>query len=202
MCWRLEAGGYVVLGAVADPLRIGGVEVDLVWTDFGLSNDADAIVIEAYGVVLDTVAYDALGPVVEGVSASRDPDGDGVWPDGWCLGAGAYGPGGEGSPGEANPSCPPPFTGLTAPELEGGELVITEIMQAPQAVDGDFGEWIEIHNRSGLDVDLRGLSLLDDTGDGVDIEVSVVVPVGGYAVLAASPGFDTLRVSKVRRPTG
>jgi len=182
----LEAGGYVVLGAWADPLRNGGVEVDWMWTDFGLSNDTDSIVIEAYGVVLDSVTYDALGPLGEGLSASRDPDGDGVWSDGWCFGEGAYGPGGEGSPGEANPPCPLPFTGLRAAELEGDELVITEIMQAPLAVDGDFGEWIEVHNRSELDVDLQGLSLLDGSGDGVDIEVSVVVPAGGYAVLAAS----------------
>jgi hypothetical protein len=73
-----------------------------------------------------------------------------------------------------------------AAELTGDELVITEILQAPLAVDGDFGEWIEVHNRADVEVDLLGLSLLDELGDGVDIEVSVVVPAGGYVVLAAS----------------
>ncbi len=182
----VEPGDYVVLGAVLDPEANGGVEVDVVWSDFGLSNDADRIVLEFEGVVLDEVAYDSLGPVGEGLSTSRDADRDGSWPDGWCLGSGAYGYGGEGTPGDANPACPDPFVGRTAVDLVGGELVITEILQAPLQVDGDFGEWIELHNTTGDAIDLKGLSLLSDGGDSVDIEVSVVVPAGGYAVLASS----------------
>lgn len=182
----VEPGGYAVLGAVLDPAGNGGVEVDAVWLDFGLSNDTDAIVLEAQGVVIDEVLYDPTGPLRDGVSASRDLDGDGAWPTGWCLGEGVYGPGGYGTPGADNDPCPPPFTGRTAVDLVGGELVITEILQAPAQVEGDFGEWIEVHNRSGDDVDMKGLSLVDESGDGVDIEVSVVVPAGGYVVLAAS----------------
>lgn len=182
----VQPGDFVVLGAVADPEANGGVAVDLLWSDFGLSNDLDRIVLAFEGVVFDEVAFDGLGPVAEGVSTSRDADGDGAWPTGWCLGSGAYGYGGEGTPGAANPPCPDPFEGRTAAELEGGELLITEILQAPLQVDGDFGEWVELHNTTGDAIDLKGLSLVDEGGDRVDVEASVVVPAGGYAVLASS----------------
>ncbi|HUH02444.1 MAG TPA: lamin tail domain-containing protein [Kofleriaceae bacterium] len=66
-------------------------------------------------------------------------------------------------------------------------LVINEIMIDPQAVGDSVGEWFEIRNLSGFDVDVRGfvLSDLNTTPDTHTITSAnpVIVPTGGYLVL-------------------
>jgi cysteine-rich repeat protein len=65
-----------------------------------------------------------------------------------------------------------------------GDLVITEIMQNPTAVDDVFGEWFEIYNPTSTDFDLIGLVLSDAGSNSHTIATNVVVPAGTYAVLA------------------
>jgi hypothetical protein len=183
----VQPGDVVVFGGGSDPLLNGGAEVDALWdASFGLSR-VDSVVLDVDGRVIDRVAYDLTWPVEEGRSLSLSAgEGASDAPTDWCAASELYGVGGYGSPGTANPACPEVFEGLTAAELVQGDLVITEILQAPAASSGDYGEWIEVHNTTAQDIDLRGIELLDETGSGARIEGAAVVPALGYAVLAAS----------------
>ncbi len=77
---------------------------------------------------------------------------------------------------------------LTVADLAEGDLVITEIMQNPStdsASDSD-GEWFEVRNDSGADVDLEGLDSGDDpdgsSPDLFTVSGSLVVADGDYVV--------------------
>ncbi|MEQ1502152.1 MAG: lamin tail domain-containing protein, partial [Myxococcota bacterium] len=179
----VEAGGYAVLGGWADPEVNGGVEVDYRYeADFGLSNAEDAIVLSYATRTLDEVAYDPswalTGGLLEGRSMARDAAGA------WCPGEAPYGTGGWGSPGDENPPCPP-RDGVPLADVPPDALVITEVMQNPSAVDGDFGEWFELHNTLDRPVDLRGLVVSDDDGDSFTVEAYTELPAGGELVLGA-----------------
>ena len=50
------------------------------------------------------------------------------------------------------------------PDIEPGDLVITEIMKAPRAIGNDLGQWFEIQNVSGGDIVLNGLVIENDNG--------------------------------------
>jgi hypothetical protein len=69
-------------------------------------------------------------------------------------------------------------------DLSPGDLVVTEIMRNPAAVSDADGEWFEILNVSGLDVDLLGLELI--SGGTATVTSSLVVPDGARVVLGAS----------------
>lgn len=77
---------------------------------------------------------------------------------------------------------PPPWTVVEA--LGPGDLVITEIMYDPTCNQDDC-EWIEVLNATAEDVNLEGLRIQDSlfAAEGT-IDVDVIVPPGGYAVLA------------------
>ncbi|MFC1996176.1 ExeM/NucH family extracellular endonuclease [Chloroflexota bacterium] len=66
-----------------------------------------------------------------------------------------------------------------------GDIVINEIMQNPSVVLDSAGEWFELYNPTGSDIDIDGWTIRDD---GIDSHVisnggSLVVPAGGYLVL-------------------
>ncbi len=64
-----------------------------------------------------------------------------------------------------------------------GSVVIAEILQNPSAVDDSLGEWNELFNATGFELDLVGWRLSDDGSDEHVIESSVVLPPDGRAVL-------------------
>jgi len=68
-------------------------------------------------------------------------------------------------------------------ELILPDLIITEIMQNPDFVYDDFGEWFEVYNNSGSDVDMLGYVIADDDGNNHVIASSLIVPANGFAVL-------------------
>lgn len=76
------------------------------------------------------------------------------------------------------------------------ELVITEIMQNPLAVEDAQGEYFEIANLGVADVDLAGYELSDDDSDSFTIEGTLVVAAGDRVVLgrdgdpASNGGLD------------
>ena len=80
---------------------------------------------------------------------------------------------------------------LLASDLIEGDLVIDEIMKDPNAVADVYGEWFEIYNASGSDVDLSGLHVYDGGTDTFTVASSVVVSAGGYAVLALNKTSGT-----------
>ena len=63
-------------------------------------------------------------------------------------------------------------------------VVISEVMANPRAVPDDRGEWLELHNLEQRAVDLRGWTLRSKNDRDVALEQSVVIPPGGFAVLA------------------
>ena len=65
-------------------------------------------------------------------------------------------------------------------------LVINEVMPNPNAVLDDFGEWFEVYNPGSADVDLKGYTLASANDAAYVIPASVVVPAGGFVVLARS----------------
>lgn len=81
------------------------------------------------------------------------------------------------------------------PDVTGGGLVVTEL-RGDQDPDDTLGQWIEIYNASGVDLDLAGLVVRLRTLDGgrndrILIRTPVSIGVDGYAVIAlgvASPG--------------
>jgi len=89
----------------------------------------------------------------------------------------------------------------------GPTLVITEIMADPRVVFDEAGEWFEVHNPGTSEVDLQGWSISSGNDVPHTIATSVVVPPGGYVVLArnadpavnggvqAAYGYGTLNFS-------
>ena len=65
-----------------------------------------------------------------------------------------------------------------------GDLVFSEFMADPGAVSDAAGEWIELYNASGFDIDLAGFELHDDGTDSHLILGSLVLPAGARVVLA------------------
>jgi cysteine-rich repeat protein len=70
------------------------------------------------------------------------------------------------------------FTGIPI-----GALVVTEIMQNPSAVSDSKGEWLEIYNTTGTDIDLNGVIVRDNGANTHTITEAVIVNAGGFVVL-------------------
>ena len=72
-----------------------------------------------------------------------------------------------------------------------GDVVITEIMADPTVLTDTTGEWLELHNPTGLTWDLRDCQLGDDDLDDTMIDASLNMAPDGYVTLArsANPGF-------------
>ncbi|MDY0001830.1 MAG: lamin tail domain-containing protein [Polyangia bacterium] len=168
-CIPVAAGGYVLLARNADPAANGGLPtVDAVWPNLALSNTGGGIFVGYGGTVLDQVAY--TDPMVQtGASASLDATALDVTqnddPAAWCVGTAVYGAGDRGTPRAANPSCggAPQDTcldGGTPRSIlppQAGDLVISEIMADPAAVNDTAGEWFEVYFDQAAD--LNGLQL-------------------------------------------
>jgi len=75
---------------------------------------------------------------------------------------------------------------LTVDLMAYGDLVITEVMRDPAAVDDGVGQWIEIYNNTSTDANLDGLVVTDYALDEFTIDATVFLGAGEYAVLAAS----------------
>jgi hypothetical protein len=74
------------------------------------------------------------------------------------------------------------------PDLDEGELVVTEL-RGPQSGTDTWGQWVELWNGSGGDLDLYGLRVTFVPGDGSEPDVFLVrtepveVPLGEFVVL-------------------
>jgi hypothetical protein len=62
-------------------------------------------------------------------------------------------------------------------------IILNEIMNNPSAVDDTDGEWFELYNAGGVDINLDGWTLSDLGSDIVQIQGTVTIPSGGYAVI-------------------
>ena len=66
-----------------------------------------------------------------------------------------------------------------------GDVVITEIMQNPDAVSDSYGEWVEIHNTTGSAIDIDGWTIGDGESEEhtINNSGSFILPAGGFLVL-------------------
>ncbi|MCB9668731.1 MAG: lamin tail domain-containing protein [Alphaproteobacteria bacterium] len=71
---------------------------------------------------------------------------------------------------------------VTLHDLAAGDLVITEVLMRPNAVGSNAGEWFEVLNASGVDVDLNGL-VVSNASQSFTIDQIVYLPAGDRAVL-------------------
>ncbi len=62
-------------------------------------------------------------------------------------------------------------------------LIVTEIMQNPDAVSDNTGEWFEVYNPTNANIDMNGWTIRDDDYDSHLITTSVMVPAKGFATL-------------------
>lgn len=102
----------------------------------------------------------------------------------WCEAANNYGIGDLGTPGVSNPTCPNPTMGVSS--LGAGDLVVSEIMTNPTQVADFRGEWFEIYNPSGFDINLNGLAVSSSGNGGFTVDDDVVINNGDFAIFAVN----------------
>ncbi|MEC7984996.1 MAG: lamin tail domain-containing protein [Myxococcota bacterium] len=181
----VSAGGYVVL---APRSNATGGTIDYVYdrANFALSSSDSIRITSSEAVVLDTVTYDTTYPTAYGASLSlKDLSGtsnDDV--SNWCLGLSAYATGDFGTPGSANDTCAAD-AGTSLDVLSEGDLVISEIMHDPQNAAYYKGEWFEIYNNSGADLNLNGLIVSGYGSETFTVSQDILLTDGEYAVFAA-----------------
>ncbi len=78
--------------------------------------------------------------------------------------------------------------------ISEGELVVTEVLQDPDAVSDSAGEWFELHNPTAIDITICADWTFAD--EGIDSfvlpsDTQVLVPAGGYAVFARETDTGT-----------
>jgi hypothetical protein len=72
-----------------------------------------------------------------------------------------------------------------------GTIIINEIMQDPDAVSDTNGEWFEVYNSTGVDIDMNGWVVSDNGTDSFTISSSLIVPANGYAILGRNADVST-----------
>ena len=82
------------------------------------------------------------------------------------------------------------FNALQA-QVAPGDLVITEIMNNPAAVDDADGEWFEVYNATAFPINMMGMTIKDLDIDEHVIASSLLVPAGDYVVLGNNADMAT-----------
>ena len=82
---------------------------------------------------------------------------------------------------------------LTISDLNLGDLVINEVIQNPDAVGDNDGEWFEVWIKDTLNgtLELQGLTIRDQDSDSFMISSSLVVNPGDYVVFAKNADSTT-----------
>ena len=186
-------GGYAVFGPWPDPDENGGVTVSAAWGDaLKLGNELDTLELRVDSTTLDSVGWTPLWDQASGYALALDPEAHDSElnddPEAWCLAETPYGDGGFGTPGEDNLGCSgaTTSTSVSVDQLVAGDLVITEVMNNPDAVLDENGEWLEIWNGSGVVVNLQGIEIVDDDGNQFQVVSSIIVAAEDHVVLGVS----------------
>ncbi len=199
----IGAGEYMVFGGiieVAMPAYMDYAYAD----DLGsLTNTGGRLAIECNDTLVDDIVYlEGASGISIAYDGGRVPDaiGNDVITD-WCDSSSEFEIDNLSTPGEANDPCEgvnPDGTcldgGVTRDILppQAGNVVITEVLPNPAAVDDTAGEWVEVYFAQAAD--LNGLQL-GDAGDPVSMTVGgtncISVAAGSYVVFARNADSAT-----------
>lgn len=187
-----SAGRYVLAHPAAEPAIADWADATSAFVD--LQNGPDNLLLQWAGVNVDALGYGDFGPDDEfrgegqsargapaGVSLQRSSTAQGELQDSddnrvdFALAAP--------TPGRA-------YSGTKRPSEEG-DLIVTEIMIDPDAINDATGEWVELWNPTNETWDLSGCVLESDPEEAHTINRSLVVAPGRRIVVArsADPGF-------------
>ncbi len=75
-----------------------------------------------------------------------------------------------------------PTAAAASPPALPGDLIITEFMAEPDTVANYWGEWFEVYNNSGRELELLNLEVRTEDEPGFVVGTSLVVPAGAYLV--------------------
>ncbi len=160
---------------------------DVYWAEASGGTDCDDTDASIYPGATE-IWYDGVDQDCDGGS-DYDQDGDGQDSDAYggddCddTDTSVYLGAGESAQDGADDDC----DGLVDEDfIAWGDVIVSEIMLDSQAVSDAYGEWFELFNTTGVDIDLVGWEIDADDGDGFTIEDSLVVPAGAQVVLGVS----------------
>ncbi len=194
----IEPAQYMVFGGVLDQAKPS-------WVDFayqdglgGLRNSGGRISLYCQDALVDRVVYMEMGEgISKGFDGSMTPDAVGNDdPGNWCDSRIEFQPGSFGTPGTANEVCGkdiPPDSCRDGDAVRDvmhpgpGDLVISEFMPNPSAVDDGVGEWFEVY--VGADMDLNGLKFgktRDELEDQLAMLDCIHVTAGSYILFGRS----------------
>ena len=184
----VPGGAYVVLGVSTNTGTNGGVPVDQGYGGaINLRNsDPDELILTC-AVEVDRIEWTPDWPGGAGIAMAFDeseaPGNDD--PTHWCDASTVLASGDRGTPGAANGAC-----GGGGATAGPNDLVFTEVMQNPLAVNDSDGEWFEMLNRTGSDLDLGGCTVKDLGTDSHTIG-SLIVPAHGRVVFGTNGDHAT-----------
>lgn len=173
-----ELGLYLPTGGFGDPASIHD------YVQYNSINNTRASVAVSAGV-WDDAALDVTAPTGAGCSTiiANAPTPTASNSTTWCEAAIA-----SIDPAGVNSSCD---TGIACPAA--GDLIISEVMQNPSAVGDNVGEWFEVYNTSGADIDLEGWTISDLGSDSHTISNGspLIVTPGNYLVFGINANSGT-----------
>jgi hypothetical protein len=164
----IRPGEYLVLGGMLEEVRPAYVDYAYGADLGGLRNTGGQLTVLCGKALVDSVLYlEMQDGVSHGFDGTKTPDS--IQNDNtgyWCESRTAFETDSFGTPGAANDPCDPDLPPTSCKENDvvrdvnapaAGDLVITEFMPNPEAVDDSLGEWFEVY--VGRNVDLNGLQL-------------------------------------------
>ncbi|MFV8749369.1 lamin tail domain-containing protein [Nannocystaceae bacterium ST9] len=203
-CLPVTIGDFVVFARSSDPLINGGVPAEAIrWvTGISFKNTDGSLWIGAPGSegvpgeLIDAVTWTTTPT---GATTQLDPDYEDPAANdelgNWCPATAVYGDGDRGSPGGANEECaivPPAGTCIDPDTRElrdiepipVGDLVITEFLANPEAVEDGAGEWFELLAKTSGDLNELWVGKAGEFTDPILSETCIEAAAGDYLVLA------------------
>ncbi len=199
----IEPGRYMVIGGILPEFAPPHVDYGLGSELGNLRNSNARLAVKCDVVEVDAVTYDSTS---DGYSLSftntippSHIENDNQ--DNWCESTTEFSPGNFGTPGAAGDcsagggdgTCDDNGTRRPIEPPADGDLVITEVMPNPAAVDDAQGEYFEVHVTRA--VDLNELVMGRDPADGYDTQLSgfnqcLRYEPGSYVVFGRNPLAD------------
>ena len=194
----IRPGEYLVLGGMLDEVKPSWVGYAYGADLSGLRNAGGTLALYCDKALIDSVLYlemtDGYSHCFDGTKTPDSIANDNT--DDWCESRTEFETDSYGTPGADNDPCEsdlPPTSckengvvrDVVAPAA--GDLVITEFMPNPDAVDDGVGEWFEVY--VGRSIDLNGLQLGRVEGDWEEQVSSldcITVTSGTYLLFARS----------------